>query len=196
MRDSCNSLHDPAQPGKENPSVRFELCQNETMKAATEHLPSISVTLTQLRYHLRTYGFAPTSVRTVQKLAAKAMSLLGMKRKSVTPAVVADEVLGLQPTDWVEVKSEEEIRSTLDSTGKHRGLAFTEEMLEYCGQKFRVLKRVGKICMEGKGGEMRTLKDTVSLEGVVCNGGSRGCDRACLMFWREAWLRRIKDPNL
>jgi hypothetical protein len=147
----------------------------------------------QFQHRLRTHGVLGTFRIGLRKLSA----LTSAKAKPAPAAVApADEILGLQPGDWVEVKSLDEIRSTLDSRGCHRGLDFTEEMLEYCGRRFRVFKRVERICMEGKGGEMRTLKNTVSLEGAICNGGSRGCDRGCMMFWREAWLKRVGSERI
>jgi hypothetical protein len=34
---------------------------------------------------------------------------------------------------------------------------------------------------------------TVFLEGVYCDGKRHNdCDRSCLLFWREAWLKRVE----
>jgi hypothetical protein len=105
-----------------------------------------------------------------------------------------EEVKDLQPGEWVEVKSREEILATLDANGKHRGLRFVPEMFEYCGQSFKVLKRVEKICIENTP-DVRKLKNTVLLEGGLCQGGGIGCDRSCFHFWREIWLRRIPSQR-
>jgi len=96
----------------------------------------------------------------------------------------------------VEVKPFEEIFDTLNSEGKHRGLAFTKEMMKYCGRRFRVHKRLEKIILESTG-EMRTMRTpTVILENVFCDGEAHGnCDRTCFCFWREAWLNRILPPQ-
>ncbi len=173
-------------------------CQNDTIKNASTPVPQYQVTLAQLYHHVILQGWRFTARRTGKLLVAKLRQLLGLKpKKKVTPAPApwVNEVLGLQPGELVEVRSEEEIRQTLDSGETHHGLDFTIEMLEYCGRRFRVFKRVEKICLEGKLGEMRKLKNTVLLEGVICNGGSRGCDRACSLFWREAWLKRVPSDN-
>jgi hypothetical protein len=175
--------------------VNYETCQNENMKPASGRLPTLGVALTRFKYHLRTFGLSETLGRAARKVKRIALARVGLKRRAVTPAAAAPEVLGLRPGEWVEVKSEAEIRRTLDANGKHRGLDFTEEMLGYCGGRFRVFKRVQRICMEGEGAEMRVLQNTVSLDGVICNGGSRACDRACLLFWREAWLRRVESEE-
>jgi hypothetical protein len=101
----------------------------------------------------------------------------------------ADQNKNLQPGEWVEVKSKEEILQTLDQHGKNYGLRFVPEMYDFCGQRLRVLKRVEKICIENTP-EVRRIRNTVILEGGICQGGGIGCDRACYHFWREVWLRR------
>jgi hypothetical protein len=98
----------------------------------------------------------------------------------------------LQPGQWVEVKSTKEIFATLDDQDKLAGLRFNPEMTKFCGQKFKVFKKLNKIIIESTG-ELRRIKvPTVILEGVYCDGRSHGnCDRSCFCFWREAWLRRV-----
>ena len=102
-----------------------------------------------------------------------------------------DEVLDLQPGELVEVKSEDEIRQTLDSTGRNRGLIFLVGMEEYCGRRLRVYKRVERMLLENTAYEVRRVRSTVLLEGAVCQGIGIGCDRSCFHFWREAWLKRV-----
>jgi hypothetical protein len=110
-------------------------------------------------------------------------------KKQFTP----EEVLDLQPGELVEVKSEEEILATLDQQGKQRGLSWMPSMRKFCGQRFRVFKRLGPIVLESTG-EFRDIKNTVLLEGVLCDGdGFFGCTRSCFHFWREAWLRRVEE---
>jgi hypothetical protein len=102
--------------------------------------------------------------------------------------------LGLEAGDLIEVKSQEEILATLDAQGKNRGLSFDSEMVPYCGQRFRVLRRVEKIVDE-KTGELRSLPGRcIILEGVVCRGVyHRFCPRSIFPYWREIWLRRVED---
>lgn len=107
----------------------------------------------------------------------------------------ADEVLALAPGEWVEVKSAEEIRETLDRRGMVRGLYFMDEMWRYCGQRFRVLKRMERLVVE-RTGVMRKVKNTVLLEGTACDGSAHeGCDATCQHLWREVWLRRVDGPG-
>lgn len=89
------------------------------------------------------------------------------------------------------MKSVDEILATLDRNRRHKGLLWMTGMSKYCGQPFRVYRRVRRITLESNG-EQRTMKNTVLLEGVMCDGREfGGCDRSCFHFWREAWLRRI-----
>lgn len=98
--------------------------------------------------------------------------------------------LWLKPGELVEIKRKEDILATLDLRGRNRGLPFTLEMLEYCGGKYRVLKRVEKMINETTG-QMRQILNTVILEEVTCDGKAHGdCERTCPCLWREIWLNR------
>jgi len=103
---------------------------------------------------------------------------------------------GLQAGDVVEVRPLQEIQATLDENGKCGGLKFLRPMEQYCGRRFRVLKPVRRI-LDEHDHAMRTIKDTVVLEGGICHGqgirGREGCDRSCFFYWKEAWLKKIKE---
>ena len=102
----------------------------------------------------------------------------------------------LHPGDLVEVKSPSEILETLDADGTMDLLPFMPEMTEFCGKRFAVSKRVVKICTSGSGSTMRRFRadDVVLLDGLRCSGADHdGCQKACMIFWREAWLRKVKD---
>lgn len=102
------------------------------------------------------------------------------------------EVLGLRPGELVEVRPVEEIMATLDADRRQRGLLWMTGMRKHCGRRYRVLKRVETIVLETNG-ELRTMHNTVLLEGAMCDGSEfGGCDRSCFHFWREAWLRRVE----
>lgn len=100
-------------------------------------------------------------------------------------------MLNLKAGDWVEVRSREEILATLDERGRLDNLPFMPEMLEYCGQRLRVFKRADKTCEYTQGWSIRRMTNSVHLEGVRCDGnGHDGCQAGCLIFWKEAWLKR------
>ena len=74
--------------------------------------------------------------------------------------------LNLAPGDLVRMKSYDQIRATLDTTSKNRGLSFDAEFVPYCGRIFRVRTRVERFVDE-KTGIMRTLKTpAIILDGV------------------------------
>jgi hypothetical protein len=118
-------------------------------------------------------------------------SVLMHRRK--TPPPLRYEPLNLRPGDWVEVRSVEEIFSTLDAREKLRGLRFTPEMQRFCGRRFKVYKKLERIILEATGELRKIRSSTYVLEGVFCDGSAHGgCDRSCFCFWREEWLKRVK----
>ena len=101
--------------------------------------------------------------------------------------------LGLQPGEIVEIKSREEIFATLDENDETQGLRFDSEMLQYCGRRARVLRRIENIIDEKTGRMLTIRRDCVILDGVICRGDyHRSCPRAIYPYWREAWLRRVE----
>jgi len=108
------------------------------------------------------------------------------------------EVLGLQPGEVVEVKSIQEITTTLNKNGRNRGLHFSADQRPYCGGRYRVRSRADNFIAEGTG-EMKHFRNTVILEDVCCDSACfafGGCYRSDLLYWREIWLRRVEPgPN-
>jgi hypothetical protein len=94
--------------------------------------------------------------------------------------------------EWVEIRSKEEILATLDRQGQLDSLPFMPSMFQYCGRRFKVFKRAHKTCdtVNRTGG--RRMSNAVHLEGLRCDGASYGgCQAGCLIFWKEAWLKRV-----
>jgi hypothetical protein len=99
-----------------------------------------------------------------------------------------DSRKGLRRDDVVTVGSLEEILATLDADGKYEGMPFMPEMAAFCGKAFPVSRLVEKTCVEGVG--MRTVRETVFLDSLRCDGSAHdGCQRGCMLFWKEAWLQ-------
>jgi hypothetical protein len=107
--------------------------------------------------------------------------------------------LNLQPGEWIQVRSKEEIRRTLIPQARNRGLGFDVEMVPYCGKTFRVHSRVEQIINEKTGVMMKLHNDCMILEGVTCRGCySRGrlfCPRSIYPYWREIWLKRVEKTG-
>jgi len=102
--------------------------------------------------------------------------------------------------DLVMVRTSHEILKTLDVNGKLDDLPFMPEMLEFCGQRFRVLNRVVQATIDGAflprhtESFVREFKnnDVVILQGVRCSGAEHdSCQRGCAIFWKEAWLEKV-----
>jgi hypothetical protein len=105
-------------------------------------------------------------------------------------------VLKLRPGDLVEVRSEEEILRTLDANGQFESLPFMPEMRAFCGRQFRVYKRADKTCDTIEWKTIRRMQNAVHLDDLRCNGAAHGgCQAGCLIYWKEAWLKRVGEPS-
>ena len=101
-------------------------------------------------------------------------------------------VLDLRPGELVRVRSASEIFATLDERGMLDGLPFMPEMLKYCGRTLPVTQRADTTCAGA--GVVRRMHNTVHLQKIRCDGSFHdGCQAACLMFWKEAWLERAES---
>jgi hypothetical protein len=104
--------------------------------------------------------------------------------------------LALRVGEWVEVLSANEILATLDQQQCLDGLPFMPEMLQFCGRRFRVYKSAHKTCDTIETFTIRRMNDAVHLEGLRCDGqGHGGCEASCLLFWKEAWLKRASGNS-
>src|SRR5262245_4054852 len=114
---------------------------------------------------------------------------------------MSNTVSRLQAGDWVEGKGPAEIAQTLDSEGLLDGFPFMPEMMEFCRKRFRVLRRAEKTCVELPGVRVYKMReflnnDVVLLELPRCSGASHdGCQRSCVLFWKEQWLRKTTDDG-
>jgi hypothetical protein len=109
-------------------------------------------------------------------------------------SAIRNRTLDLKAGEWAEVRSEAEILATLDQHGRLENLPFMPEMMQHCGKRFRVYKRADKTCEYTQGWSIRRMKDSVHLEGLRCDGsGHDGCQAGCLIFWKEAWLKRVEN---
>ncbi|MGA2862762.1 MAG: hypothetical protein ABSF31_13565 [Steroidobacteraceae bacterium] len=177
------------------PGDRY-ICQSTELVNATTPLSSIDLMCYVRDIHSKTYSI-PELLRVLSYafflrlryyLTGTPFNFLRGKQVQ-TPL----ESLNLQPGEWVQVKTKEEIRHTLDISGMNRGLRFTSDMLSDCGKTYRVLSRLEKMIHEPKR-KLITLRDTVILDYSVCKGChiiKGGCPRENFNFWREIWLRRI-----
>lgn len=101
----------------------------------------------------------------------------------------------LKVGDVVEVLSAGEILATLDENGELDNLPFMPEMLRYCGRRLTVHKVATKLCDTISSTGMRRMRDAVHLAGTRCDGSAHGgCQTACLLYWKTAWVRKVDGP--
>ena len=101
----------------------------------------------------------------------------------------------LRVGDWVEVRSKEEILCSLDKKGQLEGMPFMPQMFQYCGQKFAVYKRAHKTCDTVNPIRGARVPNTIHLD-LRCDGQAYGgCQAACLIFWKTAWLKPVSETE-
>ena len=143
--------------------------------------------------NLRGYNLQLRVLNALQRLRGGAQHVHLGGTLTKTPS----EKLGLDAGEMVQVKTEEEIRQTLDPAQKNRGLYFDKEMTPFCGQTYRVRARVKRIIDEPTGRMINLPGDCIMLEGAVCTGKYHlSCPRAIFPYWREIWLRRPPNEEL
>jgi hypothetical protein len=122
------------------------------------------------------------------------------KRKKKNGSAVVNPALNfpvgqLKTGDWVQVRSKEEIESTLDRFKELRGCAFLADMWQYVGTTHRVLKVMERF-LDERDYKVKKVRNIILLDGVICTGTPAfgPCDRSCFLFWREEWLKKVEGP--
>jgi hypothetical protein len=73
-------------------------------------------------------------------------------------------------------------------------MPFMPEMIRHAGRRYTVTRRVDKICDTISCTGSRRMEATIYLEDLRCDGsGHGGCQAGCMIYWKEAWLRRVDD---
>src|SRR5262245_50536099 len=105
---------------------------------------------------------------------------------------IGGQALDLRVGELVEVRSQGEVLATLDERGELESLPFMPEMLAFCGRRFRVDKLAVKLCDTIGSTGLYRMRGAVHLAGVRCDGQAHGgCQAGCLVYWKEAWLKRV-----
>ncbi|HXI24332.1 MAG TPA: hypothetical protein VNG71_10760 [Pyrinomonadaceae bacterium] len=174
-------------------------CQSSEILNASKPLPwwEPKQYLWDLKYNRTPLSLAAKSflIAVYNKVAA---TLKAQSWRAVTGSATNGngfKPLNLKPGELVRVKSLNQIKATLDADGKNQKMLFAPAMADYCGQVMKVRDRVEKIVLEATT-RQRRIKDTVVLEGAVCDGVChRMCPRRSLLFWRECWLERVNGST-
>jgi len=103
----------------------------------------------------------------------------------------------LSDGDIVRVRSKEKILQGLDPFNKLEGCLFMNQMWEYCGQDFKVVKVVNNLFDEYRYRMYKTRSPLYILDGLLCKGKVESfdhtCDRSCYLLWHEEWLEGIAN---
>ena len=111
----------------------------------------------------------------------------------MTQILPAIPTRGLRAGDLVEIRSADEIMATLDERGEFENLPFMPEMLKFCGRRLTVNKVAHKLCDTISGTGIHKMTNAVHLTDARCDGAAHGgCQTACLLYWKEAWLKRVE----
>ena len=196
-------LADPAAPGEE----RYACQATELLRAAPERIPAWDAR--QYLQDVRSGNAgALATIRTLgiglfneyqdasRRLLPRPLRIRAGRRYPFIEGRLQKtpvQTLGLQPGERVRVKRREEIVATLDANNANRGMSFDGEMLRYCGQEARVLRRVERIIDEKSGRMLRFKNPCIVLDDVTCPGAyHRQCPRGIYQYWREIWLERVE----
>jgi hypothetical protein len=169
------------------------VCQSTEMVKATEPLTRVRILqkcLADVRSGSR--GLVEMGRLVIRPIWRKATRWFAPAPLTGTLTRTPAGQLNLQPGEWVQIKSKEEIQRTLDTRGRNRGLVCDHGMCSFSGGRFRVRNRLDKMISEPTG-EMRRVESTVILDGLscLCWNVVGGCPRDDYMYWRELWLERV-----
>lgn len=178
-------------------------CQATQAVAASFPLSKVD-----LRSYAREFVVGNVSLPRLFRVLARAAVMDPARKLRLLPAAplrgpgpksTRTPVLGLEPGEWVRVRSRAQIEATLNDKGQNRGLGFDREMLPFCGHEFQVRQRVERVIDETNGQMIEIKSDCVTLDGVACSGERSTCrwfcQRAILPVWREGWLERLPNPT-
>ena len=104
----------------------------------------------------------------------------------------------LRAGDWIEVRSKEEILRTLDKQGRlgrHALHAANVSVLRASASRFTSERTRPAIRSPSIGIlPVEALPDGIHLN-LRCDGQAYGgCQAACLIFWKEQWLKPVNGP--
>lgn len=110
------------------------------------------------------------------------------------PKPVVNRGLDFNVGDLVKIRSQEEIRATLDGWNELRGCMFMPDMWQYCDTTQMVFKIIERFVDE-RDYRLKKGRGILLLDGLICQGTEDygRCDRSCFYFWRVEWLEKIEE---
>jgi hypothetical protein len=96
--------------------------------------------------------------------------------------------------DTIKVRSKQEISKSVNPLGTLDGCLMMDQMWEFCGKGFKILKVVDNFFDEYQYRMYKVRSPLYILEGLICNGlvesFEHRCDRSCYILWHEDWLQK------
>lgn len=118
----------------------------------------------------------------------KKTMMVRIKKGALTPKFHVGET--------VCVRSKEKILQSLDAFNKRAGCLFMNQMWDFCGKEFKVLKVVINLFDEYRFKMYKARSPLYILNNVICNGVledfNQRCDRSCYLLWHEDWFMEKK----
>lgn len=98
--------------------------------------------------------------------------------------------------EMIRVKSRASILKSFQLTNKLDGCLFMEQMWDYCGNTYQVLKVVRSFFNEHQRRTFKPPSPIYILEDLICEGNGNHfpfkCDHSCFLLWHEDWLEKIQ----
>jgi CelD/BcsL family acetyltransferase involved in cellulose biosynthesis len=111
------------------------------------------------------------------------------------PAPTAEA--GRGPRQFARIHPLDQIRASLDASGRREGLTFMSEMARHAGKLLPVVRRLERVYERDNWGPTRG--PVYVLDGAFCTGAAVGelgpCDRACSLLWHGDWLTMEDEPG-
>lgn len=161
------------------------------LEAGAAGVSPMSEALTRLKVAVRAGRQAFLRTRAARRQAPAPGEAAAPER----PPPKSVEGLGLLPGERVRVRSAAEVRATL-ANGRSSGIYYIPAVMDgFAGRTFVVERSVGRFYDEVSGRVVKA-RSAVLLKDSRCDGAQldgHACDRACLVFWSEAWLERVSE---
>lgn len=110
---------------------------------------------------------------------------------------VARHISKYKVGDRVKIRSSGKIQQSLNPLNQLDGCLFMDQMWNYCGNEYRIIKAVEHIFDEYDLKMYKCLSTLYLLDGIICDGNipsfEHKCDRSCYLLWHEMWLEKALE---
>jgi hypothetical protein len=172
---------------------------------ATEHIrASLPLSTGDPRPYIREFTSGNVGLAQLLHISARAFVQQLLRKLRLRPAgpVSLDRArsspvasLNLRAGDRVRTRSVEAIAPTLTPLGTTQGIWFDDENVPYCGQTFRVHRRIERYINDNTGEMVELKTGCVTLEGSLCTAehslGRWFCPRAFYVQWQDGWVEPV-----